>query len=719
MRLSRKYVPLLVIPPLATLLPLAIAFLIASLHLQQWRLLAIVPALVYALGAMFASFALQPAVRAVDVALMGGQAPRLSVVTGEGACAPSEAVTRCLNRTTAVAFFLWAGAGAVLAFTGSAIAMPTFKGMQCFGVAAMIVAVPAMAWSYWCGKSMLLNAAEGAEELTYRGRTYSIAIKIAMVFLGFFATSAGAIVQLASADYALIVAFVTAIAFAVAMYFLARDVTAPIRSLIRIADDLAEGRFDSDPHVFSDDEVGKLARSFAVTHGNLRGLIRSVGKSGGAISEGVRLMSAGTETLVSGAREQSGSVEASDGALVEVRGAAQSVQQAVDKVAELTEDSAARATELQASSEEVARRMDELFQSVEKSTSGTTQIDAAAREMSDRTATLSGIAADVLSFVAEMDATTTQIHHTASDTATLSQQVRENAAAGRVAVRDTMDGIRDAQSSTRRTADAFDALQKSLGQIDQILLFIDEVTNRTNLLSFNAAIIAAQAGQNDFGFSVIADEVRQLADRTRSATKEISTIIRGVQPIAREAVGALSEGVERVDHTVALAQNAAAALETILGSADRSLDMAQSMSSALEEQSRATRHLHGVTATMSDNIREIDRGTRGQADATRLLAHEAERVRDIALQVKSATREQLESAGGISRAMHEIAAGITLIHDRMQRQIAQTEHVAGASKVTLTIAHKNDEIANQFSSALLALVENGRAFDAEVARFRV
>jgi methyl-accepting chemotaxis protein len=705
-KLSRKYVPLLVIPPLATLLPLAIAFLIASLQVRQWRLLAIVPLLVYALGGMFAWFALQRTVRAVDAAI--------GARSGVG-----EAITRCLNRTTAVAFFLWAGTGAVLALTASSIVMPTFKGMQCFGVAAMIVAVPAMAWSYWCGKSMLLGAASDVGALTYHGRTYSIGIKIAMVFLGFFATSAGAIVHLASADHALVVAIVTTIAFAFATYFLARDVTAPIRTLIRVAGDLAEGRFDSDPHVFSDDEVGKLARSFAVTHGNLRGLISSVGRSGGAISEGVRLMSTGTESLVTGAREQSGSVEASDGALIEVRGAAQSVQQAVDKVAELTEDSAARATELQASSGEVARRMDDLFQSVEKSTSGTTEIDAAAREMTDRTTTLSGIAADVLSFVAEMDATTTQIHHTASDSASLSQQVRENAAAGRIAVRETMDGIRDAQSSTRRTTDAFEALQKSLGQIDQILLFIDEVTNRTNLLSFNAAIIAAQAGQNDFGFSVIADEVRQLADRTRSATKEIATIIRGVQPIAKEAVGALSEGVERVDHTVALAHHAAEALETILGSADRSLDMAQSMSSALEEQSRATRHLHGVTATMSDNIREIDRGTRGQAEATRLLSREAERVRDIALQVKGATREQLASAGGINQAMNEIAAGIALIHERMERQIAQTEHVAGASKVTLAIAHRNDQIANQFSGALLALVESGRTFDTEVARFRM
>src|SRR6185369_6685873 len=103
--------------------------------------------------------------------------------------------------------------------------------------------------------------------------------KIAMVFVGFFATSIGALVQLTAShegdatSYALFIALVTTIAFGLAIYFLARDVTRPIVDLMRIASDLAAGHFDSDPHVFSDDEVGQLARSFAITHANLRTLI--------------------------------------------------------------------------------------------------------------------------------------------------------------------------------------------------------------------------------------------------------------------------------------------------------------------------------------------------------------------------------------------------------------------------------------------------------------
>jgi methyl-accepting chemotaxis protein len=282
----------------------------------------------------------------------------------------------------------------------------------------------------------------------------------------------------------------------------------------------------------------------------------------------------------------------------------------------------------------------------------------------------------------------------------------------------TVEGIRTAQDSTRRTAGAFDSLQKSLGQIDQILLFIDEVTNRTNLLSLNAGIIAAQAGANDFGFSVIADEIRQLADRTRTATKEIAGIIKAVQPVARQALGAIDEGVRSVDRTVGLAQDAATALDTILGSADRSLEMTQSISRAITEQSKASRHLHSVTAGMSDNLSEMRRAAEGQADATRMLASESDRVSGIALQVKRATDEQTVATNGIASAMEQVATDTATIRDRLESQLRQAEQIATASQLTLAIAQRNNTIAEQFRDSLNALVRSGHDFQTEVARFR-
>ncbi len=205
------------------------------------------------------------------------------------------------------------------------------------------------------------------------------------------------------------------------------------------------------------------------------------------------------------------------------------------------------------------------------------------------------------------------------------------------------------------SASTIDELQGSVGQINQILTVIEEITTRTNLLALNAAIIAAQAGEQGLGFGVVADEIRELAERTRGSTKEIAAIIKAVQSGSRQAVAKINAGVERVEANVELAENASSSLQKIVNSAARSYDMATKISRALEEQAAASRHLHDVTSRMSDAIAEINRGTREQARGTELLAQEAERVREIAAQVKSATDEQSQAGHGITMALEKIA----------------------------------------------------------------
>jgi len=713
-----RYSLSLVLPPLAVAFPAAYAFLVTVTKVPP--MVAVLSGAAYAMGATIAAVLLARASRHVDAVM-------------EQRRDPSEAVSRALARTTIVSAVLWVIWGLVIAMAACAVVQPTLLGLQYFAEAALILAAPAMAWSYWAGKRMLIARAHGSAHLAYTGRTWSVGIKIAIVFIGFSIVSTGALVLVIASrvaqrlgeqaayeigTFGFGIAIITSIVFAVATWYLAHDVTRPMQALMRVAADMAEGRFATEPRIFSDDEVGRLAGSFITTRANLRTLIDRVGERGATVTHGVRAMSEGTNALVTNAHEQNGMAIDSARALSAVQLEAQSILREADGVAELTHDSASRANELRASFVEVARRMDDLFQSVEKSSSAAIEIDAAAGESAHRTMTLSGIGSDVLAFVSEMDATVGHIMRTAQSTAELSVQVRANAESGRAAVEATVEAIRSTQEATRRTAGAFESLQQSLGRIDSILAFIDDVTNRTNLLSLNAAIIAAQAGTQDYGFSVIADEVRQLADRTRNATKEIAGIIRNVQPVAHQAVDALSEGMRNVDRTVSLAHNASGALELILGSADRSQEMVRTISHALEEQARGSRHLHGTAARMSDNLAEMHRATQGQAEATRMLAVEAERVRDIALQVKRATGEQMSAGDGIAKGMEQIANDVRTIRDHLDRQLHQAEQVAGASRVTLKIAERNNTIAEDFRSSLEALLRSGQDFETAVARFR-
>jgi methyl-accepting chemotaxis protein len=518
--------------------------------------------------------------------------------------------------------------------------------------------------------------------------------------------------------YTLAVMLLTTLAFILATIVLSRDVTGPLRELRAVAGEMATGNFDAAARVFSDDEVGDLAGSFGETRTNLRRLLGRVGGSGATITDGVRVITGGTEMLLARSQEQSDLTHRSSTAVENVRGGVRSVLAAADTVNDLTQDASTRALELQASAEEVARSMDYLFQSVEKTSASATQMDATMSETSNRTNVLADIGTEVLSFVAEMESTVTELLQTSRSTAELAEQVREDAGAGGDAVQRTVEGINATHELTVSTAGTMDELQRSVGEISRILNVIEEVANQTNLLSLNAAIIAAQAGEHGAGFTVVADEIRQLAERTRGSTKEIAVIIKAVQSGSRAAVSKMHEGVARVSGNVQLAEEAATSLSKIVESAARSYDMATRINRALGEQSQASRRLHEVTSRMSDHIAQINRATTEQARGTQLMAQESERVRDIAAQVKNATQEQSIAGRGITSALERIAEDAGAMRDLLERQLAETDRIAEASRVMLEIAQKNDDVAREFTTTMQNLVRSGSEFESEVTKFR-
>jgi methyl-accepting chemotaxis protein len=339
--------------------------------------------------------------------------------------------------------------------------------------------------------------------------------------------------------------------------------------------------------------------------------------------------------------------------------------------------------------------------------------------MSDRTEQLASITEEVLSFVTEMDSTIEELRRNATSTADISRQVREDASEGGEAVSATVEGISVAKDSTERTAQVLETLHKNIGQISQILTVIEEITDRTNLLALNAAIIAAQAGEHGAGFTVVADEIRQLADRTRGSTKEIGGIIKTVQTVSREASRSMKDGLVRVNQNVELASNAAESLEKIMASAAQSYEMANRIATSLQEQALASRHLHEVTSRMSDHVSQINRSTTEQASGAKLLAEEAERVREIALQVKNATDQQSIAGRGITQAMEQIASDVMRIRDLLQKQLNESERISEVASTLLSIAQENDTIAQNFTQTMQNLVASGQQFESEVAKFKV
>ncbi|QXH35097.1 methyl-accepting chemotaxis protein [Pseudomonas muyukensis] len=235
----------------------------------------------------------------------------------------------------------------------------------------------------------------------------------------------------------------------------------------------------------------------------------------------------------------------------------------------------------------------------------------------------------VATAVHEMTATAQDVARNATQAAQAASEADRAANQGLDIVRDTSNAISALASEIGRAVTVVQDLARDSENINAILVAIRAIAEQTNLLALNAAIEAARAGEQGRGFAVVADEVRNLAQKTQQATEEIQQMIQQLQQGTREVVKVMEDSQGKTDDSVLQASRAAEALESITQAVSVINDMNTQIASAAEEQSAVAEDINRNVINIGQVAGEVAGGADESSQASAELTKLAEQQRRL------------------------------------------------------------------------------------------
>ena len=440
-----------------------------------------------------------------------------------------------------------------------------------------------------------------------------------------------------------VVAMLAGVAIALGI---ARRLASAARQGAAVARAISVGDVSAVMNVTSKDEMGDLAVAFAEMTGYLKemagaatsvaagDLTASVSPKGARDELGNALSSmvVNLRTLVSGVQMNATSIA---GAATQLRESSDQMASATGQIATAMNEVTRSAVNLSGLSQESARE-------IERVAAGSEELAATASSSAEN-------AAQSKVDATQMGERITLVANASEQVALAAERSHTSALEGQKAVGQAVASMANIAIAVGRASKTIDQLGEYGQQIGDIVKTIDEIAGQTNLLALNAAIEAARAGDQGRGFAVVAENVRSLAERSSSSTKEIAALIAKVQQGTRQAVEAMAAGVKDVEAGREITTQAGAALESIIVSVQASTQQMQKIAVDVQGLSAGAARIVTSAEMIAQQAEQSAAGAGEMASGTT-------RVTEAIIQVSATSEETSASAEQVSASTEELSA---------------------------------------------------------------
>jgi len=426
---------------------------------------------------------------------------------------------------------------------------------------------------------------------------------------------------------------------------------------------------------------------------------------------------AALEAVRHSAEDQEAAVEETAALQVNINTSISDINAEVEKLAGANEESASSILQLGSAVEQVARSAAALQETLESSTSSVHQVGESIGMVAASADSVQGVAEETAASITEMDRAIQEVGVHVRGASELTQRVSDTAEEGSRAVGATIDGIAEIREVTLGARSAIESLAEQIGEIGGIATVIATITDETNLLSLNAAIIAAQAGEHGKAFAVVADQVKELARRTSQSTKEIEQRIDAIREHSRRSVDAMAAGIAAVERGVERSSVAGDALEAIRVSARDASGRVAEIARAADEQARNSKQVAEAARRTSEHVHDISSAMTQQSQISRQLLDNAKTSVDMCRQMATATEEQRASGRYITANTESITEMIRSIQRNTRTHEKASAAVSETFETILENARQSAVRLPELAAVIEDLQTHAQSMNEELARF--
>jgi methyl-accepting chemotaxis protein len=521
-----------------------------------------------------------------------------------------------------------------------------------------------------------------------------------------------------AAIFALLLLACAAFAYAAAS-LVANEVSGATGVLREEAKRLASGDLRRGRVFESEDELGELSRSFELMASSLRNTVSRVTEAADRVEETVDKLSPVSDSVAQVTADQVSGIEQVTSSMEEINAQVRGIAGSSQDLNGSVEESSSSILEMGASGAELNETASLLSSRVEEVSASIEQMVRSVKHVSENTETLSTASLETSASMEEMASSLREVDASVEHSARISLQVVESAENGHAKVQQTIQGMEAIQEATDTAEKVIRNLHGQTEEIGAIVDVIDDVADETNLLALNAAIIAAQAGEHGRAFSVVADEIKDLAERVLTSTKEIGTLIGGLQDGANNAIGAIERGSSSVASGVELSAEAGMALEEITRASRESGDRISGIVSSLREQAKAAGRVVELMERVRSGVDEIRSASAEQDRGNDVVYQGSVTMREVAQQVRGTTEEQARGSGRIRESIEAVRSAVEQINSAIQEQSLACSAAVEFLEEVRTRTRANESSMQAMDAVTKELLRQAEGLRSEVGRFRV